>query len=285
MTSLFAIGIYVATVIITIVVIRRAWLRKEERKLKERLTITTSFNQQETDETKTTISNTDNNFCIDIEIDLESSFAGQFISSSQTKQFTDHYSDIYNEATQLHKKLANYGVKPSGILVKFIYDFEMIPDFVKDHNKIVARQLLETHKDFFDHCLKYPLDRQQRRSIISEKDNCLVVSSAGSGKTSSIVGKVKYLTEIKHIDPARILLISYTNKAAAELTERIATRGLRGYTFHKLALDLIGQTTGEKPSICDNTDALFVKIYKDLSNDPRFMESVVKYFGEYQAQE
>lgn len=107
--------------------------------------------------------------------------------------------------------------------------------------------------------MKYPLDEQQRRSIVSEEDNCLVVSSAGSGKTSSIVGKVKYLIEIKKVDPTRILLISYTNKAAAELTERMGIEGLRGYTFHKLALDLIGQQTGNKPSICDNTDALFVK--------------------------
>ena len=88
-----------------------------------------------------------------------------------------------------------------------------------------------------DTFLKYPLDAQQRRSIVTEEDNSLVVSSAGSGKTSSIVGKVKYLTEIKKADPKKILLISYTNKAAAELTERMNTPGLRGYTFHKLAID------------------------------------------------
>lgn len=91
-----------------------------------------------------------------------------------------------------------------------------------------------------------------------------MVSSAGSGKTSSIVGKVKYLTEIKDIAPHRILLISYTNKAAAELTERMATNGLKGYTFHKLAIDIIEKETGVKPSICDNTDALFIDIYHTL---------------------
>ena len=40
----------------------------------------------------------------------------------------------------------------------------------------------------------------------SEEDNCLVVSSAGSGKTSSIVGKVKYLTEIKDIENPHSLI-------------------------------------------------------------------------------
>ena len=126
---------------------------------------------------------------------------------------------------------------------------------------------------------------KQRRSIVSEEDNCLVVSSAGSGKTSSIVGKVRYLIDIKHINPQNILLISYTNKAAAELTERMNIAGLRGYTFHKLAIDIIGKATGQKPSICDNTDALFVKIYHKLLEDEDFKKSIVEYFVDYQAQE
>ena len=79
---------------------------------------------------------------------------------------------------------------------------------VRRHKEQVIQNILATHKDFFDHCLKYPLDKQQRRSIVSEEDNCLVVSSAGSGKTSSIVGKVRYLIDIKHINPQNILLIS-----------------------------------------------------------------------------
>lgn len=149
----------------------------------------------------------------------------------------------------------------------------------------LSKKRLEENKDFFDHCLKYPLDEQQRRSIVSEEDNCLVVSSAGSGKTSSIVGKVKYLTEVCDVAPEKILLISYTNKAAAELTERVDISGLRGYTFHKLAIDLIGKTTGVKPSICDNTDALFVSIYHRLLEDDNFKESVLKYFVDYQTEQ
>lgn len=155
----------------------------------------------------------------------------------------------------------------------------------KKHNDRYIKEELDTYKDFFDHCLKYPLDKQQRRSIVSGEDNCLVVSSAGSGKTSSIVGKVMYLIDIKHIEPQNILLISYTNKAAAELTERMGIEGLRGYTFHKLALDIIGQVTGQKPSIYANTDALFLKIYQKLLNDDNFRKSVVEYFFDYQIQE
>ena len=285
MTYLPAIGILIAIAAIAMIVMKRVRLKREERELNERIVRIAAFEQRKADEAKAALADANDNFFIDIETDLERSFDGQFISSTQGTRFSLYYSDIFKEAKSLNKKLNTHSIKPSEALTKFIYDFEAIPSLIKDHNAMVIRYLLETHKDFFDHCLQYPLDGQQRRSIVSEEDNCLVVSSAGSGKTSSIVGKVKYLTEIKKIDPRRILLISYTNKAAAELTERMATPGLRGYTFHKLAIDLIGKVTGEKPSICDNTDALFVEIYNDLLKESWFQKSVVEYFVDYQAQE
>ena len=222
---------------------------------------------------------------IDIPSDLNNAFYGNIISATQEKDFINYYKYYYQEAYSLQKKLDAFNLVPSDTISKFINDFETINKLVKQHNECVIISLLDTHKEFFDHCLKYPLDKQQRRSIVSEEDNCLVVSSAGSGKTSSIVGKVKYLTEIKGVAPNRILLISYTNKAAAELTERMGTAGLKGYTFHKLAIDIIGKTTGIKPSICDNTDALFVDIYHKLLDDSSFKESVLEYFVDCQITE
>ncbi|MDR2912518.1 MAG: UvrD-helicase domain-containing protein [Alistipes sp.] len=286
MPPLLAIGLCIAAVvIIATVIMRRTRLKREVRELTERIADISSFEQKRDSDARAAIPNVYKNFATDIEADFERSFAGQVISSSQEKRFTRHYSEIYKEASSLNKRLSTFDIKPSDAIKKLIYDFESIPSLTKDHNKKVIRHLLETHKDFFDCCLKYPLDKQQRRSIVSEEDNCLVVSSAGSGKTSSIIGKVKYLTEIKRIDPARILLISYTNKAAAELTERLATPGLRGYTFHKLAIDLIGQMTGVKPLICDNTDAFIVEIYRELLEKTEFKKSIVEYFADYQPQE
>ena len=217
---------------------------------------------------------------IDIPSDLNSTFSGKIISATQEKDFVNHYKPHFQEAYSLVKKLEAFNITPSETIFNFISDFGAINRLVKQHNEGIITFLLDTHKEFFDHCLKYPLG-----SIVSGEENCLVVSSAGSGKTSSIVGKVKYLTEIKKINPQNILLISYTNKAAAELTERMGIAGLRGYTFHKLALDIIGQTTGQKPSIYENTDALFVKIYHELLNDKKFKKSVIEYFIDYQTPE
>ena len=217
--------------------------------------------------------------------DLESTFKNSYITDSQAKIFANKYNDRYNEAIKLITQSERFRIEVSEIILKNIRDFENIYDLIKWHNKIFLQQLLDRYSEYFDHCLEYPLDRQQRRSIVSEEENCLVISSAGSGKTSSIMGKVKYLTEIKKVDPQKILLISYTNKAAAELTERVGIPGLKGYTFHKLAIDIIGQTTGEKPSICDNTDVLFIKIYRELKNNKEFKRNVIKYYRDYQFQD
>ena len=261
-------------------------LKNKSKELTEKLLQISAYSEKSSyEQAQERLSKLNDAVFIDIPADLNNVFYGKIISAAQEKDFTNHYISYFQEAYSLVKKLEAFNITPSETIFNFISDFGAINRLVKQHNEGIITFLLDTHKEFFDHCLKYPLDKQQRRSIVSGEENCLVVSSAGSGKTSSIVGKVKYLTEIKKINPQNILLISYTNKAAAELTERMGIAGLRGYTFHKLALDIIGQTTGQKPSIYENTDALFVKIYHELLNDKKFKKSVIEYFIDYQTPE
>lgn len=267
MNNFLTIIICIVAITFFVIVIIRKRLRTKDKKLAE------------------LISNASDSSFIDIPTYIKKNFYGKTLSETGQKEIANHYSSYFHEAHSLVRRLDFFGITPSEAITKFIHDFSNISKLVKQHNEGVMNLLLDTHKDFFDHCLKYPLDKQQRRSIVSEENNCLVVSSAGSGKTSSIVGKVKYLTEIKGIAPERILLISYTNKAASELTERMNTKGLRGYTFHKLAIDIIAQTTGTKPSICDNTDALFVSIYRKLLEKSSFKKSIIQYFIDYQTNE
>ena len=286
MQALFIGVICIITISICYIAITRTRLKNKSKELSEKLNHISSYsNKSNYEQARERLSSLNNGAFIDIPSDLNSTFSGKIISATQEKDFVNHYKPHFQEAYSLVKKLEAFNITPSETIFKFISDFGAINRLVKQHNEGIITFLLDTHKEFFDHCLKYPLDKQQRRSIVSEEENCLVVSSAGSGKTSSIVGKVKYLTEIKKINPQNILLISYTNKAAAELTERMGIAGLRGYTFHKLALDIIGQTTGQKPSIYENTDALFVKIYHELLNDKKFKKSVIEYFIDYQTPE
>lgn len=281
---LFICGFSIATIAFTTIIAIRLWSQKKSQELSKRIeTIVPYHDTQENN--KHRLKDDNEYFFINIETDLELTFRDHIITFQKEEQFTNHYKEIFHEAHILKKRLEAFELEPSDVIVRFVHDFENIHSLVKKHNEQVIQKKLDTHKVFFDHCLKYPLDNQQRRSILSEEDNCLVISSAGSGKTSSIVGKVKYLINIKHINPQNILLISYTNKAATELTERMGITGLKGYTFHKLAIDIIGHATGQKPSICDNTDSLFINIYHKLLSDRKFKKNVIEYFIDYQSQD
>ncbi len=285
MQTLLIIIVCLAVIFIIGITAIQILLRNKANELLEKLNSITTYSVtaggKGNKQSKTNLSIPNDAIFVDIPTDINNSFNDKIISATQGLDFINHYRPYFQEAYSLAKKLELFNISISDPISTIISDFEQIDSIIKQHNETVISDILQTHKVFFDHCLKYPLDSQQRRSIVSEEDNCLVVSSAGSGKTSSIVGKVKYLTEIKGIDPKKILLISYTNKAASELSERIATDGLNGYTFHKLAIDIIGKETGIKPSICDNADALFVEIYHNLLSEPDFKKNILEYLIDY----
>lgn len=88
------------------------------------------------------------------------------------------------------------------------------------------------------------LDEEQKKVVVTEGD-LEVIAGAGSGKTTTMVAKVKYLIDIKKVPPNQILLISYTNKATEELKSRIQKDfhlPVAILTFHKLGLQIIQQT-------------------------------------------
>lgn len=82
------------------------------------------------------------------------------------------------------------------------------------------------------------LDDDQIAAILSDNKYTLILAGAGTGKTTTMVAKVKYLVDIKKVDPSKILVISYTKKAVQELEELIIDEfGINAEvsTFHSLA--------------------------------------------------
>ena len=135
------------------------------------------------------------------------------------------HSPICKDATRLYKALA---------------ESERIKE---ENNSHFIERELRANSDFFEHVMKYPLNDQQRESIVSLEDNVLVIASAGSGKTMTSVGKVRYLIDKQGVDPSKILLITFTRKAAESLSERLGEKYLTCVTFHKLALNIIVKAT------------------------------------------
>lgn len=144
------------------------------------------------------------------------------------------------------------------------------------NNEHFIENQLKGCAQYFDTVLAYPLDQQQREAVVSLEDNVLVISSAGSGKTMTTVGKVRYLIDVQHVPAEKILLITFTRKAAESLSERLGEKKLKCRTFHKLALDIIGDATGEKPTI--TPPDFSVQVYHKLSQEnPDFKTAIADY--------
>ena len=281
-TITIIIVIFIAITLLWLAI--RIYLRKKTEKADNHITDLLDTTQQESpyNKAKEEFQEQNGQKWDDIKSILEKTFSDQIITKTDENSFLELYRPIFKKAYNFSKILTIFCLKPNDNLKEFLDNYCSLSELVKEHNKQTINHRLSLYKDFFDSCLQYPLDQQQRRSIVSEEDNCLVISSAGSGKTSSIIGKVKYLTDIQNIPPQQILLISYTNKAASELTERLNLTELKGYTFHKLALDIISKATGSKPTICENTDSIIANVYRQLLSNNEFEESIIEYFAEYQ---
>lgn len=130
----------------------------------------------------------------DLEKYVDSEYSGRYVDAILCEELKSSMLDVYNRVCDVERR-SRILMSHNPSIAKFKDDFENLHSIVDAHNNRFKDDKLREHKAFFDTVLAYPLDDQQRRSIVSEEQNCLVVSSAGSGKTSSIVGKVEYLIQ------------------------------------------------------------------------------------------
>ncbi len=113
------------------------------------------------------------------------------------------------------------------IFPNLFFDKSIKPPIIKPMNK-----------DFFT-INGYPLDEQQKNAILHASKYSLIVAGAGSGKTLTMIGKIKYLLEIKKVEPESILCISFTNESVKSLKEKINNDKIHVFTFHKLAMHIL----------------------------------------------
>src|SRR6187402_2614369 len=124
------------------------------------------------------------------------------------------------------------------------------------------------------------LNPRQREAVEYRGQALLIVAGAGSGKTSVLTRRIASLIDSREAWPSQILAITFTNKAAAEMRERVeallgqASEGMWISTFHSACVRILRREAehfgyGKSFTIYDSADsrALIKRIIKDLDAD------------------
>ncbi|HBI70544.1 MAG TPA: ATP-dependent DNA helicase Rep [Massilia sp.] len=127
---------------------------------------------------------------------------------------------------------------------------------------------------------KFGLNGPQSEAVLYLDGPCLVLAGAGSGKTRVITQKIAYMIEDRGYDPRTIAALTFTNKAALEMQERIAkllkqpkqAKQLTVSTFHSLGVKILRQEAAgvglkDKFSIMDSDDCYTIVSDLGLTTD------------------
>lgn len=202
---------------------------------------------------------------------------------------------IYNELKiMINKNILSTWSKRNKVdyklLCKYINNYENTEQLVKMHNDEFIKKHLEKDKTYLDNILEkddpnIKLDEEQRKVVLADENYTLVIAGAGSGKTTTIEAKVKYLIEKKNISENKILIISFTRKATKELQDRFKRLELnvKIATFHSIGNEIIKEDEQVKHKIV-SSGFMYDKIREYLItklDDEYFIKKILLFFASY----
>lgn len=198
----------------------------------------------------------------------------EFVATEKVDAYKDRWYDLYDLVDWKRKTfLYNLGFFDKDIrilLENFWKQYSIISDTMHEHNTKVAKKMVSSVRDIIGLVEGRALDEQQLLCIAKDVRNHLVLAGAGTGKTTTIIGYVKYLLLSKKCKAEDILLLSFTNASATEMAERVHKEtgyNLDVFTFHKLGLNIMTEVLGKKPKITSLDMMRFIRsqIAKEMS--------------------
>lgn len=211
-----------------------------------------------------------------------------YISDRQYRLWKTKYQNLADSFNPVF-----YKVKTNNQFKKLVTEFadlflrgrELVIDkhnenFVRQESPIIRRIL---------NAKEIQNNNDQVTAIASDEDNTLLVAGAGTGKTTTILGKLAYLIERLKVEPEAILLLSFTGRAVQELADRMSKKfpdkNINAQTFHSFGLSIIGKVLGKKPDLAFSTASARQKFLNEqfdshLKNE-QYLNLVIEYFAYY----
>jgi len=250
---------------------------------------------------ETLLTSTDNGYAEEMRKPLKEFFerrgrlleTDDYITSKQKREMKTDYARLFLYLSDI---LNSKGRKAVPDLLKdentggFLRAYDSLDKDVDEHNERYVEKELQNNSEYFDTMLSeldpgIRLDEEQRTAIVTDDSCCLLVAGAGSGKTTTMAAKIKYLVDKKSVDPQDIVVFSFTNKATNELRERVNNRlGIPAdiSTFHSFGLEVVGMAAESRPNLLYNPYQVISRILGELIYyDNELLKKVVLFLGYY----
>lgn len=173
-----------------------------------------------------------------------------------------------NDVVNIKNKFESYYLETkynkSKIVRKFRREYRLLERNRKRYNEKFLIREKEKVKELLDNICGYSLDNEQREIVVKDDQNTLVIAGAGSGKSLTIIGKIRYLIERKSVPQNKILCISFTNEATISLKNKLKkyyNYDIKVTTFHKLGLDIIKKNQSDIRIADSNTLDYLIEEY------------------------
>jgi DNA helicase-4 len=203
-----------------------------------------------------------------------------------TKRAFKVWRDKWNNLSPL---LTNYKKMKRGLdgqtleKLDFVHAGFFDPSFVETRNRKYIEEEISRNREYFSKLEKFPLTPKQCQAIVVDESRNLVVAGAGTGKTSTLVGKAGYIMRKGLARPDEILLLSFGRDVRDEMLERTQKRfgvPIEVNTFHSLGMKIISDAEGRKPRVTRlSTDHTALTKFIDgivdaKSSDPHFLKEL-----------
>lgn len=171
-------------------------------------------------------------------------------------------------------------------------DLEVNEDLLNERNSDFVERKLVEYKEYFDHIFtdvgeNIKPDDEQRRIILRDDDYSLINAGAGSGKSTTMAAKVKYLVDKLGIKPEEIIMLTFTKKSSEDLDEKVndlLDLGIPVSTFHSLGMKFIKKFYPYPIKVVgvDEQKQIICSYIKELFKDKNKLRRLIELFKQYE---